>query len=180
MVVQSPGPGYGARMARSKNVDSPEVDPAALDLGHLALFVGQAVNTATQAALAGKGFGDVRTSHGYVIQHLVAGPRPIGDVAERLGVSQQAASKAVVELEGLGYVERLASPDDKRVTHVGLTARGKEVVNASRKARAAVEKKLVTAHGDKALASARATLAAVLDSLGGSAAVRERRVKQPR
>lgn len=167
-------------MARAPKTDSPTVDPNALDLGYLALFVGQAMNTATQAALAQKGHADVRSSHGYVIQHLVAGPRPIGDVAERLGVSQQAASKSIAELEALGYVERLASPDDKRVTQAALTARGREVVAAGRKARAALEKKLVAAHGEKALAAARATLAGVLATLGGAEAVRERRVRQPR
>jgi len=168
-----------AKIKTAEPAATSDADPAALDLGQLALFVGQAMNAATRAALAAKGF-DVRDSHAAVIQHLVEGPLPIGDIAERLAVTQQAASKAVTELEALGYVERLASADDKRVTQAGLSARGREVLGATRKARAVIDKKLATALGVEALASARQALGAVLDTLGGTAAVRQRRVSPPR
>ena len=49
---------------------------------------------------------DVRYAHGFLIQQLVEGPRPVGEIAENLGVTSQAVSKTVRELEGLGYVER--------------------------------------------------------------------------
>ena len=51
---------------------------------------------------------EVRYSHGFLIQQLVEGPRPVGEIAENLGVTSQAVSKAVRELEALGYVERAA------------------------------------------------------------------------
>ena len=41
----------------------------------------------------------VRYSHGFVFQQLVEGPRPVGEVAENLGISSQAISKAARELE---------------------------------------------------------------------------------
>ena len=38
----------------------------------------------------------------------------IGALAERLEVTQQAASKSVADLERRGYVERTPDPDDAR------------------------------------------------------------------
>jgi DNA-binding transcriptional LysR family regulator len=42
------------------------------------------------------------SADGVVLQHLVPGPQTIGEPAERLGVSQQAASKSIAVLEALG------------------------------------------------------------------------------
>ena len=53
---------------------------------------------------------DLRFADGFVFQHLVAGPVTIGALAERLDVTQQAASKSVADLERRGYVERAAGP----------------------------------------------------------------------
>jgi hypothetical protein len=36
---------------------------------------------------------DVRYAHGFLIQQLVEGPRPVGEIAENLGVTSQAVSK---------------------------------------------------------------------------------------
>lgn len=52
------------------------------------------------------GHADLRTSHGYVVQHVVEGPRPVGEIATRMGITQQAVSKTVGELVGIGYLER--------------------------------------------------------------------------
>src|SRR5204863_3802125 len=95
--------------------------PAALDLGYLAQFVGAAFASAVQERLAAEGFDGLRFSHGYLVQHLVEGERTIGELAERLEVTQQAVSKTVAELEGLGYLERLADAADARVRRVRLT-----------------------------------------------------------
>ena len=79
---------------------------------------------------------DVRYAHGFLIQQLVEGPRPVGEIAENLGVTSQAVSKTVRELEGLGYVERSADAADGRVRRVALTARGRAVLEAGRSIRA--------------------------------------------
>jgi len=36
---------------------------------------------------------DIRYAHGFLFQQLVEGPRPVGEVAENLGVTSQAISK---------------------------------------------------------------------------------------
>jgi len=156
------------------------VDPQRLDLGHLALFAGYAYADAVQAELAEHGYDDVRFSHGFVFQHLVGAERSISALAERLGVSQQAASKSIAELESLGYVERVAAEADARHRLVRLTKRGHALIAASRRARAAVEKRIERRHGNTTLAQTKRVLADVLETLGGANAVRGRRVVAPR
>jgi DNA-binding MarR family transcriptional regulator len=157
---------------------SPE--PHDLDTGTLALFVGFAAAESVQRALGAGGFADLRFSHGYVFQHLIDAEPTVGDLADGLGMTQQGASKAVLELEGLGYVERVADPRDARVRRVRLTGRGRAAVDAARAARAALEERLRRRCGDEALGTARGVLADLLDELGGTAAVRRREVRPPR
>jgi DNA-binding MarR family transcriptional regulator len=156
------------------------VDPAGLDLGSLALFVGFAAADAVQDDLSAMGFGDLRMSHGYVFQHLIDAQPTVSDLAAKLDMTQQGASKVVAELERLGYVERLPSPRDARVRHVGLTARGREAVTAARRARERLEGRLRERSDPAAFDVARTVLVDLLDELGGTAAVHRRAVRPPR
>jgi DNA-binding MarR family transcriptional regulator len=149
-----------------------------LDLGHLAQFVGMRVNELVLAKIHAAGYDDLRQAHGYVFQHLVEGPRTITELARRLEVSQQMASKAVAELVELGYLASEPT-DDKRARAISLTARGHAAIARSREIRARLEAKLVAKHG-KRVARARELLAAVLEDLGGADTVRARRVREPR
>ena len=54
-----------------------------------------------------------------------------------------AGSKAVRELEALGYVERWSDPADGRVRRVALTEKGRAVLEAGRAAGAALNRELV-------------------------------------
>src|SRR3954451_2175526 len=75
---------------------------------------------------------DVRSSHGFLFQQLVDGPRPVGEIAANLGVTSQAISKMVRELEALEYVERVVDALDARVRRVDLTARGRAAIQVGR------------------------------------------------
>ena len=79
-------------------VQSRIVDLSALDLSHLALFLGLRVNELVVTRMTRAGFRNVRESHGYLIQHLIESDRSITELARRMEVSQQAASKSVAEL----------------------------------------------------------------------------------
>ncbi|MCP3140123.1 MarR family winged helix-turn-helix transcriptional regulator [Pyxidicoccus xibeiensis] len=159
--------------------DAATVQLEALDLGYLALFVGQRVNEQVLEDIHAAGFTGLRHAHGYVFQHLLGGPRSISELAGLLEVTQQAASKSVAELEGLGYVEKTES-GDARVRRVALSARGLAAVEKTRAVRAGLQKRFERQHGARAVEEARKLLAAVLSSLGGAEAVRTRRVRQPR
>jgi DNA-binding MarR family transcriptional regulator len=150
-----------------------------LDLGYLALFVGMWVNERVLEEIHAAGFTGLRHAHGYVFQHLVGGPRSISELAALLEVTQQAASKTVAELEGLGFVEPTVS-EDARVRRVRLSARGQAAVEKSRALRAELQERFERSHGKRAVTSARRLLAQVLASLGGAEAVRSRRIRFPR
>jgi DNA-binding MarR family transcriptional regulator len=149
------------------------------DLSLASLFAGWAMADEIQRRLAAAGFDDVRFNDGVVNQHLIAGPLTIGALAERLGVSQQATSKSVADLERRGYVERTPDPDDARARLVGLTERGQGVIAAAREQRAALVAELAERLGERRVESARRLLLGVVAELGGAAAVRGRRVRPP-
>ena len=92
----------------------------------------------------------IRYAHGFLIQQLVEGPRPVGEIAENLGVTSQAVSKTVRELEALGYVDRSADPADGRVRRVALTERGQAVLEAGRAIRAELNAELAAGAGRRA------------------------------
>ena len=153
---------------------------AGADLPLAALFAGWAMADEVQRRIAADGMGDLRFADGVVFQHLVPGPIPIGTLAERLGVTQQAASKAVADLEKRGYVERAAGAADGRVRHVSLTERGRAAIEAGRRHRAALQDELAEKLGPRRAEAARRLLADVAAELGAGAAVRGRRVRPPR
>ena len=159
---------------------SDDFEPAAADLPLAALFAGWAMADEVQRRIADDGMGDLRFADGVVFQHLVPGPIAIGALAERLGVTQQAASKAVADLERRGYVERVTGAADGRVRHVSLTKRGRAAIEAGRRHRAALQEELATKLGPKRAEGARRLLADVAAELGAGAAVRGRRVRPPR
>jgi DNA-binding MarR family transcriptional regulator len=119
----------------------------------------------------------VRYGHGFLIQQLVDRPRPVGEIAGNLGVTSQAVSKTVRELEGLGYVERSPDPADGRVRHVALTERGRAVLEAGRTIRAELNAELAAVLGAERLAAAAGTLRAALEARGAMAQVRGRRIR---
>ena len=121
----------------------------------------------------------VRYAHGFLIQQLVEGPRPIGEIAENLGVTSQAVSKAVRELEALGYVERWSDPADGRVRRVALTEKGRAVLEAGRAHRAALNAELAQALGAERADAAARTLKAALEARGAMPLVRARRLRPP-
>jgi DNA-binding MarR family transcriptional regulator len=152
----------------------------ALDLSLASLFAGWAMADEIQRRLADDGFADLRFADGFVVQHLVAGPVTIGALAERLEVTQQAASKSVVDLERRAYVERTPDPDDARVRLVALTARGEAAIEAARRHRQALGGELAERLGARKVDAARRLLLDVVAGLGGEPAVRGRRVRAPR
>lgn len=150
-----------------------------LDVGYLALFCGYAFGDAVQAEIQAR-FGEVRFSWGFVFQHLVEGERTVGELAKRMGITQQAVSKRIQELLREGMVMTSTKEGDARVTWVSLSPKGWELVEASRAARKKLVRKLEKRLGSGRLAEIQEHLTELLDALGGAEAVRQRRVEEPR
>ena len=155
-------------------------NPAApkLDLGYLALFLGLRVNQLVMEQMRAAGFQNVRESHGYLIQHLIESDRSITELAERMEVTQQAASKVTAELAELGVLE-ITTGRDRRAKRVRLSGKGWRIVRLGRKIRAQMEKRLIRAAGAKQYKTATEILSACLEALGGMERVRSRRVPPP-
>ncbi|WNO70839.1 MULTISPECIES: MarR family winged helix-turn-helix transcriptional regulator [unclassified Streptomyces] len=157
-----------------------DFDPADADLSLLSLFAGWGLADELQRRLAADGFEDSRFADGVVFQHLIERPLAIGAIAERLGVTQQAASKSVADLERRDYLLRRPDPGDARARLVDLTDRGRGVITAARMHRAAIEGEVIAALGAERVEAARLLLADVLTHLGADAPLRMRRAKPPR
>ena len=142
-------------------------------------LTGTALTAEAVRRLAAAGHADVRESHGYLIQHVVEGPRPVGEIAERMEVTQQAVSKAAAELVALGYLERTGDPADARVRLLGLSARGRALVDTTRGIRADIAAELATALGADTVERLRVTALAALEWAGAGEVVRTRRVRPP-
>jgi DNA-binding MarR family transcriptional regulator len=150
-----------------------------LDLAYLALFVGQRVNELVVSRMKKGGFGSVRESHGYVIQHLIERERSITELARRMEVTQQAASKSVAELIEFGVLEA-AEGADKRTKVIRLSKRGWKSVKTSRREREQIDGMLEKAIGKKSYGRVKDGLLACLKELGGAARVRSRRIREPK
>jgi DNA-binding MarR family transcriptional regulator len=165
-------------VVQSREKTDPPVLPQ-LDLGYMALFVGFRVNELVMERMAAAGFTRVRESHGFVIQHLVEKERTITELAERMEVTQQAASKAVAELIALGALEA-APGEDRRAKRIRLSKKGWQLVRLGRQERRRIDHRLRAAAGDRDYEAARTILQKCLTSLGGIERIKSRRVRQPR
>ena len=160
--------------------DMAEYAPSEADLSLAALFAGWALAGEVQGRLAADGHQDLRFADGFVFQHLIGGPLPVGALAQRLGVSQQAASKTVADLARRGYVARTADPADARARLVALTGRGHDAIEGARRHRAALTEELADRLGPRRVETARRVLIDVVAEIGGDEDVRGRRVRAPR
>jgi DNA-binding MarR family transcriptional regulator len=150
-----------------------------IDLAYLALFLGLRVNETVRERGAAHGFRAMRDSHGYVIQHLIEADRTITELAARMEVSQQAASKSVADLLRQGILESVAA-DDRRTRTIRLSKRGWEAVHFGRNTRRRIERRLQRQVGLKRYQDAQNVLLTCLKSLGGISRVRTRRIRPPR
>ncbi|SFW76827.1 MarR family protein [Amycolatopsis australiensis] len=154
--------------------------PSTLDLSLTALFAGWAMTDELQRRLAAQGFAELRFNDGVVVQHVLAAPLSITGLAERMGVTQQAASKAVADLERRGLLRREPDPADARTKLLHLTKHARDAVEATRKLREELQAELAAEFGAERLDEARSLLAAVIGRFGGDDAIRARRVRPPR
>jgi DNA-binding MarR family transcriptional regulator len=71
----------------------------------------------------------------YVEAHA---PLRVSELAKCMELDSSTVSRHIRHLEQNGYLSRTDDPDDRRATRVGLTARGRSVLEESMRARAGV------------------------------------------
>lgn len=94
------------------------------DLGHLLAGASRAINTELMTRVAAAGHPGIRPSHVAVFAGLEPGGSQITSLAQHAGLSRQALSAQVREVESLGYVTTSPDPRDRRGIRVELTELG--------------------------------------------------------
>ena len=117
-----------------------------------------AIEAAVRADLARNGFGDVAPAHSALLRDVGDdGSRP-SELAAHAGVTRQAITKLVDELERLDLVRRDPDPDDGRGVIVRYTDRGRAGVAIARKRMLALERAYAAQVGADRWAEVRSTL----------------------
>lgn len=85
-------------------------------------------NRVLVARLHEGGFTDFTPAYPALLSNLDTAGTRIGVLAQRAGVTRQAAGQLLREIERKGYVELRAARDDARATTVHFTARGRRML----------------------------------------------------
>jgi len=132
-------------------------------LGRLLLRAVRAVNEQIIERLTSLGHPDIRGSHTAVFANLDGGGTRAVNLAQRAGMTRQAMSNLVRELEAAGYVVLAADPDDGRASLVRLTARGERFCQEAAVVIRRVESEYAQRLGDPDLQQLRHSLRALAE-----------------
>jgi DNA-binding MarR family transcriptional regulator len=116
------------------------------------------VTEALQAHLVSAGFDDHRVVHHNVMAHVTFEGIRLTELAEKAGITKQAMSELVIDLERLGYLMRAADPHDRRAKLIGFTDKGRAAVREAMRAFEHIESVL----GERSLRSLRRNLLTIL------------------
>lgn len=115
-----------------------------------------------------RGYAGLDGAHANVFSYLDLEGTRSGVIAERMGVTKQAAGQFVDTLERLGYVERADDPTDLRAKIVRYTKKGMRYRRDADAVRAALERQLAAKVGTRAFAGTRAHLREIAAALHDS------------
>lgn len=113
---------------------------------------------ALQAHLVAAGFEDHRVVHHNVMAHVTYEGIRLTELADKAGITKQAMSELVIDLERRGYLQRSADPHDGRAKLIGFTEKGRAAVQEAMRAFEEME----VALGQRSLRSLRRALLAIL------------------
>jgi DNA-binding MarR family transcriptional regulator len=108
--------------------------------------------------LAEHGYTEIREGHGCVFRFIDAEGCRLTDLAERSGYTKQAVGEVVVDLEGLGYVERVPDPADGRAKIIRLSERGLKARQLAMGIFADIEREWAERVGEERMATVREVL----------------------
>ena len=108
--------------------------------------------------LAETGFKDIRPTHGCVFRFIGPEGLRLTELASLADITKQSAGEIVTDLEGIGYVERVPDPTDKRAKLIRLTTRGEEAQQVGFHLLAEIEQRWAERYGADRMAALRETL----------------------
>jgi DNA-binding MarR family transcriptional regulator len=86
----------------------------------------EAVFAEFRVELEKEGYGDVRPTHGCVFRFVHGDGMRLTEIAGLAGMTKQSVGEVVDDLSGLGYLERIPDPADKRAKLICLTDKGEQ------------------------------------------------------
>lgn len=93
------------------------------------------------------GLDDLRPTHNNVLRFLDVGGTRASTLAQRAGLTRQALTQIIDDLERLGYVRRAPDPADRRAKLVLYSERGRAAFEASRHIIEAIEERFAAVLG---------------------------------
>lgn len=107
----------------------------------------------------------LRPAHTKLLPHIDFEGTRLVTIAERVGVTKQAVSQWIAELEEMKVVELVPDPDDARAKRVRFTPRGLDAIQHGLGVLRSIEDDLSARVGAKEMERLRRTLAAVVTAL---------------
>lgn len=129
-------------------------------IGRLLQKVLQEINQRIVHELKLKGYHDITPGHAELLAQIVEHGSNIVDLAQKLGITKQAAGETVRQLEAAHYVRKSSDPHDARSILVQLDDKGTQLVYDAREVKAMIEAKYVKVLGAQPYRSLRAALEA--------------------
>ncbi len=120
-------------------------------IGRLFLQAHRDFSSRSIAKLRARGHQQLRLTHTTLLPHLdLAGTRSTV-LAERAGITKQAAGQLIADLEALGYVTRSPDPADQRATLVTFTDLGWQFLRDAQAVKQEMEAEYTAVLGDNEL-----------------------------
>lgn len=114
------------------------VEDVVKELGHLSLGtrlkrIGETLQAQTQAVLTAHGFEQPVAYFPLIAALDRLGPLSVGDLSQAVGVSQPVVTRSLRGMEGDGLVQSETSEEDRRVRRVGLSRKGRGLVQRAQR-----------------------------------------------
>lgn len=104
----------------------------------------------------------LRRSHTALLPHIDLGGTRVSELAERLGISKQAVSELIDELEDAGVLRRTADPTDARARLVSFTPKGLDGLLEGLAVLRELEAEIARSIGDSTMRGLRVALERIL------------------
>jgi DNA-binding MarR family transcriptional regulator len=132
-------------------------------IGRLLLRASRAFNARATEKLQARGYGGLTLAHLSLLPYLDADGTRVTTLAERAGMTKQGMGQLVLDLEHLGYAERVPDPTDRRAALVCFTEVGQRFLADAVAVTGELEAEYAAVLGEQRLADLRDTLAVLVE-----------------